>query len=219
VLCWEVANVGWVLQFRANLPSIVREQWYKLASKLNNIELNDEVDIPVWKWSKNGRFSVKSVYMYLTKDENGPRFSKIWKAKLPEKIKIFMWMLVQKVILTKDNMLRKRWKGNPGCYFCGDVETVNHLMFTCPVAKVIWGFIDLCFNQNDQPSSYEQFWPWVSKALPGGDHVYMFGLATICWAIWKARNRLCFEKKTVKDPTDIIFFCLCVNALLGRSIS
>jgi hypothetical protein len=66
-----------------------------------------------------------------------------------------MWMVAQKVILTKDNMLRKRWKGNPGCYFCGDVKTVNHLMFTCPVAKVIWGFIAVCFKQNDRPSSYE----------------------------------------------------------------
>jgi hypothetical protein len=61
------------------------------------------------------------------------------------------------VILTKDNMSRKRWKGNLGCYFCGDVETVDHIMFTCPVAKVIWGFIVVCFKQNDRPSNYEQF--------------------------------------------------------------
>jgi hypothetical protein len=46
----------------------------------------------------------------------------------------------------------------------------------------------------------------------------MLGLTAICWAIWKARNRLCFEKKTVKDLV-ILFFCLCIYVLLGRSIS
>jgi hypothetical protein len=30
--------------------------------------------------------------------------SKEWKAKLPAKIKNFMWLVEQKVILTKDNM-------------------------------------------------------------------------------------------------------------------
>jgi hypothetical protein len=29
----------------------------------------------------------------------------IWKAKIPLKIKIFIWMVAQKAILTKDNMI------------------------------------------------------------------------------------------------------------------
>jgi hypothetical protein len=28
--------------------------------------------------------------------------------------------------------------------------------------------------------------------------------AAICWVIWKARNKSCFEKKLIKDPSDII---------------
>jgi hypothetical protein len=53
----------------------------------------------------------------LTKNDNGPEFKNIWKSKLPEKIRIFMWFLAQGVVLTKENMLKKNWKGNPGCYF------------------------------------------------------------------------------------------------------
>jgi hypothetical protein len=41
--------------------------------------------------------------------------------------------------------------------------------------------------------------------LPGGEKLYTFGIAAICWAIWKARNILCFEKKMIKSPFDIIF--------------
>lgn len=29
-------------------------------------------------------------------------------------------------------------------------------------------------------------------------------LADICWAIWKARNKSCFEKKQVKHPVEIL---------------
>jgi hypothetical protein len=34
----------------------------------------------------------------------------------------------------------------------------------------------------------------------------MLGLALICWAIWKARNKRCFDKKKpIKDPSEIFF--------------
>jgi len=28
--------------------------------------------------------------------------------------------------------------------------------------------------------------------------------ATICWAIWKARNKACFDKKLIKNPLEIV---------------
>jgi hypothetical protein len=70
-------------------------------------------------------------------------------------------------------------QGDPDCYFCGEAENTNHLMFTCPIAKVIWG-VAICFGHCDRLSSYEQFWLWIKKALPGGDQVVMLGLAAIC---------------------------------------
>jgi hypothetical protein len=35
--------------------------------------------------------------------------------------------------------------------------------------------------------------------------VYHLGSAAICWAIWKCRNKACFDKKLIKHPTDIMF--------------
>jgi hypothetical protein len=69
---------------------------------------------------------------------------------------------------------------------CGATGTVDHLLFECPVAKVVWGIIAIYFHKKYRPNSYLQFWPWIQKALPGGQKVVMFGLATISWAIWKA---------------------------------
>jgi hypothetical protein len=116
-----------------------------------------------------------------------------------------MWLIEQGAILTKDNMLKRNWHGDPNCYFCNSPESMNHLFFECPVSKVTWGVIATCFSQNNRPLSYDQFWAWISKALPGGESFYMFGLAAICWATWKSRNRACFEKKLIKNPCEIFF--------------
>jgi hypothetical protein len=148
---------------------------------------------------------VKSVYEHLTKADNGPVFRRVWKAKVPEKIRTFMWLVEQNAILTKGNMLRKNWHGDPSCYFCDSPETVDHLFFECPIAKVVWWVIAAYFGQVCRPRSYAQYWVWIPNALPGGDKMYMVGLAAICWVIWKGQNRVCFEKKHLRSPSELVY--------------
>jgi len=52
-------------------------------------------------------------------------------------IKFFMWLMENGAILTKDNLIKRNWMGNPMCHFC-DQESIVHIFFTCPTAKVIW---------------------------------------------------------------------------------
>jgi hypothetical protein len=89
----DVANKGWVIDFKVRLHGIVREQWYCLAATLNNVRLNEDRDAPFWKWSNKKVFTVKSVYDHLSRGVVTPMCSRIWKSKLPEKIKKFMWLL------------------------------------------------------------------------------------------------------------------------------
>jgi hypothetical protein len=146
----------------------------------------------------SGRFSVKSAYNQLTKNDDGPSFRVIWKAKLPEKI-------AQRAIVTKDNMIRRNYHGDPSCYFCGDSESTGHLLFQCPIAKTLWEVVAVCFQQRCRPQSWEQFECWIVQALPGGESFCMMGLVAVCWAIWKARNRTCFEKKPINCPREILY--------------
>jgi hypothetical protein len=76
--------------------------------------------------------------------------------KSPKKIKMFMWLVEKKYILTKDNMVKRKWKGNPGCYFSTCPETTDHILFECLIAKVVWGVIVICFNQKVRHGSYEK---------------------------------------------------------------
>jgi hypothetical protein len=99
------------------------------------------------------RNSVKSVYEHLTKEDRGNSFKMVWKAKIPAKIKTFMWLVEQDAILTKDNMLKRNWHGKANC--CNTPESSIHLFFECPVAKVTWGIVVISLGQTSRPSSYE----------------------------------------------------------------
>uniref|UniRef100_A0A8R7TBU0 Reverse transcriptase zinc-binding domain-containing protein n=1 Tax=Triticum urartu TaxID=4572 RepID=A0A8R7TBU0_TRIUA len=94
------------------------------------LSLNGSPDQVIWKLSKGG-FTTKSVYEWLEKDLLGPNYKLIWKAKIPLKIKIFLWQLFQNAIPTRDNLCKRNWPGNPTCSFCHNIETADHLFFGC----------------------------------------------------------------------------------------
>jgi hypothetical protein len=52
-------------------------------------------------------------------------------------INIFMWFLKYKVLLTKDNLTKKKWQGCKKCYFCDSNETIEHLFIYCPFAHIV----------------------------------------------------------------------------------
>lgn len=78
--------------------------------------------------------------------------SEIWKSKVPYKIKISLWLLEQGATLTKENMLKRKWVGDPICRFCDCVETTDHLFFQCATARVVLGIIVCCIDANDIPT-------------------------------------------------------------------
>ena len=74
-------------------------------------QLKADPDKVTWKFNKNGIFSVKSTYNTLTGQASGVYHKKIWKNKIPEKFKIFLWLIANGAILTKNNMLTRKWIG------------------------------------------------------------------------------------------------------------
>ena len=108
-----VANVfqnGHVnIPFRRSLVGDKWNDWLNLVERLMPISLTIEPDSITWNLTPSGVFSVKSLYL---EQMNSPaRFYKkyIWKLKVPLKIKIFMWFLHRKVLLTKDNLIKRHW--------------------------------------------------------------------------------------------------------------
>jgi hypothetical protein len=42
--------------------------------------------------------------------------------------------------------------------------------------------------------------------MPASRNTQIAGLVTICWAIWKLRNRACFDHKLIKNPFELISY-------------
>lgn len=82
-----------------------RVSWHKILSEVDNIHLSAGDDMTTWKFGNKGLFSVKSVYNAMTANDSGLYAKMIWKGKIPSKIKIFLWMVANNSILTKDNMI------------------------------------------------------------------------------------------------------------------
>jgi hypothetical protein len=75
-----------------------------------NTRLSNMEDKFIWGLQRNVIFSVKSMYLALISDNRVRLDLIIWKLKLPLKIKK-LWYLKRGVVLTKDNLIRRTWRG------------------------------------------------------------------------------------------------------------
>jgi len=98
-----------------------------------------------WDWEKSGTFSVKSLYKHLCRNNQGQNYKYIWQTK------IFMWLLLQNAILTKDNLTKRNRKGRQIC-------ASEHLFFGCTTAKYIWSLIACALGVSCRPCNIDQFW-------------------------------------------------------------
>ena len=84
--------------------------WNQIVSSLHIVNLQAGRDVFVRCLHSSGQLSLRSFYAMLI--SNGVRVSQeIWKTKIPTKFRIFLWYLKKGVILTKDNLCRRNWKG------------------------------------------------------------------------------------------------------------
>jgi hypothetical protein len=68
--------------------------------------------------------------------------------------------------MTKHNLLKRGWTGNEQCHFCGEKETINHLLFGCGLAKLAWQVV-LCPFQLVRPLDNVDnlFGGWINSSL------------------------------------------------------
>jgi hypothetical protein len=78
-----------------------------MRDNLAMVALNSEQDKPKRNLTKSGIFSVKSLYNKLSAVGVDRSFKQLWKAKIPLKIKIWLWLIWHNAIATKDNMKKK----------------------------------------------------------------------------------------------------------------
>ena len=109
-------------------------------TSLENVALDQNSrDEVYWALDSSKSFTTKSLYRFVTnRGVSIPEAENVWKAKLPLKIKIFLWQLKHNKLQVATSLKRRGWKGSVYCCLCGKVETNNHVFFGCSIPRFAW---------------------------------------------------------------------------------
>jgi hypothetical protein len=94
------------LSFRRRMTGDLQVLYDDLVALCSNCTLTDQEDKLKWGLGNKG-FTVNSLYKKNSIDQIKVPYRFLWKSKLPQKIKVFFWLVIRNKILTKDN-LKKR---------------------------------------------------------------------------------------------------------------
>ena len=160
-----------------------RESILRLSLSSRNVQDN-------WYWfpSHNGAFSVRSCYRLISgdcKSEAHPVWHKIWKLKILEKMRNFLWRCARECIPTRYALSSKRVFVADSCPLCHSYsESISHILFECPVAVDCWSFIGLNLNIDVRNDIRKLLSDCLSN-LSANDAAYF---ATVCYELWCNRN-------------------------------
>lgn len=136
---WQ-EGIGWDLtRIVPFIPSIVR---YSLAAVVVD-NVTGARDRMAWGPSADGKFTVKSAYSFLQWDPSPTTnmeslFNKVWKLTVPERIKVFLWLVVNQVIMKNTERHRRHLSDSGICQVCkGGEETILHVLRDCPAMSGI----------------------------------------------------------------------------------
>jgi hypothetical protein len=146
-----------------------------LVSSVISMNLSEHMDSFRWTTSRN--FSVKNMYNDLVLRSRTPVNCWAWNAKIPLKIKIFLWYLKNGVVLTNDNLVKTQWKGCTKCCFCAVQESIQHLFFDCAMARLMWGTVFFTFRIKKPVDVGHLFDPWLRSFSKNQRNLVLVGMA------------------------------------------
>jgi hypothetical protein len=204
------------VSFRRALVGVNRDNWFNLVGSFLEVNLSNPRD--TFHWTASKKFSVKDLYDNLILRSGTSVECGAWKAKIPLKIKIFLWYLKNGVVLTKDNLVKRKWKGCTKCCFCNVSESIQHLFFACPLAKLLWGIVSLTFGMRRPGCVEHLFGPWLRSFSKKQRNLVLIGVAALCWAIWISRNDIVFHKSHFISILQVMFRGDPLDQELGRPL-
>jgi hypothetical protein len=134
---WDGTNLK--CTFRRTVDHRLLQRWYDLKSIAESLYLNDEENSVIWKFETKGVYSVSSLYAIVNFRGVMPvHIPAVWRVKVQPRVHVFLWLLANNKLLTRDNLAKKQHVPNHSCVFCSETETIMHLFFECSVAKELW---------------------------------------------------------------------------------
>jgi hypothetical protein len=104
----DARMLGWNFSYRRWVDENQQRQQHRMKDILLTYPLGDGRDSPCWLLSKNGLFTVNSLYRKFADTRPNSNFKHRLKAKFPPKIKMWLWLILHNAIANKDNMKKRK---------------------------------------------------------------------------------------------------------------
>ncbi|CAA7041304.1 unnamed protein product [Microthlaspi erraticum] len=172
----------------------------------------------VWTGTKNGVYTVKTGYDLMSKIKHKdlytqaeaqpsmyPIYEKCWKVKSTPKIKVFMWKACSGSLAVMERLRTRGIRGDLGCLLCQhELESINHILFECPQARLVWALSNVPSPENGFCSSLFEnlnlFGVMARKDVPEDIRSVP---PWVLWVLWKNRNAMVFEGKRF-EPHEVV---------------
>jgi len=163
----------------------------------------DQPDKVCWKWTSDKVFSSSSAYKsFFIGQQPVEGATLLWKARAPDKCKIFIWLVLHDRCWTADRRKRHGLQDDDTCTLCSQSpETIDHMLLCCPFSRELWF---LLFHRvgwsTISPSSQDQWlvvwWIRARKCIHKEDRqCFDSVIILVCWMLWKERNDRVFNRK------------------------
>jgi hypothetical protein len=145
-----LARNMWMVGLHRLTTNDQARQFLHLWLVVRSIQLTDQQDTVTWNFGNTNCYTASSAYqVQFFGTINKHKWMKIWKAKVPSKCKIFLWLLLQSRLPTADRILRHGGHAVLTCTLCqNDPESHIHLTSSCSYALRCWQLIANCFHLN-----------------------------------------------------------------------
>jgi len=137
-------------------------------------------------------------------DNNHQVWKELWKIKsIPRHIH-FSWRILHEKLLIKNNLFKRGISNDSLCVLCWEHnETISHFFMECHWSKQIWFASSLGVVFNSHESRYVLFHKWLEENIIDVNEDIIVHVLALCYEIWCARNKKCFEEADVDVAATI----------------
>ncbi|GKC98101.1 RNA-directed DNA polymerase, eukaryota, reverse transcriptase zinc-binding domain protein [Tanacetum coccineum] len=160
------SNMSLTSSWQPNLGARNSVDLLDILFEISSTEINEVEDTCVWSLGTDGTFSVKDdrciidskILAYLTP-------STVWDKNIPRKANINIWRLILDRLPHKLNLSSRgidiQAISCPSCN--GNVESSNHIIFECNIAKDIWMLVRKWCDISFPPSTSYEHWKVIME--------------------------------------------------------
>ncbi|KAJ1294370.1 hypothetical protein BS78_01G141200 [Paspalum vaginatum] len=178
------------LHLRPRLTSAAEAELTSLLQMLEQVQLSDSPDERKMHLSATP-FSSRCAYSMLvdssSNDANGLR---VWKTRMPNKVKVFAWLFFRDRLSTWANLHKKHVQPEATCSRCGSAsESWHHAFIQCPFIVDLWARLGVDLTAVQET---DDLWTIDPPSTLGSEH-WSSVLLAILWRLWEARNNHVFR--------------------------